>query len=733
MHPFRPATTDDESTRTPASRHGTLVARWFSLKTRTIGFVLLTCLILVGLDAVHMWDDRFRAIEKAQDETANLARSLAQNADDTIEAADASIVGLVERLEQRDGASPEDLQQFRKIMAVRTASHPTLADLIICDDAGNRLASASPASPLDRCVADREYVQHHRTHASHEPHLGPPMRGGTPGAWIVPVSRRFDHPDGSFAGVVIAAVDMAHFQNLYGTFEIGREGTILLALDDGTLLVRRPFVAAKIGSSMLSAPLFHDYLPRHATGIGTAEIEAPTGPVTRLVSYRRSDHYPLVVAATLAKDEVLADWRAEAWKHLIGAIVLVGTIGFFGLRLAAQIEKRQQAEKALRAEAEQLRVSEARLRESRQHLNRAQELAESGSFEHDIRTGQVTWSDNLYKIFGVDRTSFAVSRVSELVHPVDRARFDRSYRDHALGIATTAAEFRVIRPDGGCRTIIDECAARRDEHGADGILLGTVRDVTSAKAAEGRLRMLETQLHHSQKLEALGTLARGIAHDLNNALVPTIMMTEIVMKKHAEGSRERANLALALAGAMRAKDLVRRFLAFARKEKTEKHELDLATLVKEAMTTARASLPATIELVTVAESTPAIFGDSGQLCQAIGNLVTNAAHAIGDAPGKITATLRSADSGSQIELTVTDTGSGMDETTKQRIFDPFFTTKAVNEGAGLGLSIVHGIVVAHAGTIAVTSQLGRGSAFSITLPVAGQRQDDDAQAAPAAA
>jgi PAS domain S-box-containing protein len=397
------------------------------------------------------------------------------------------------------------------------------------------------------------------------------------------------------------------------------------------------------------------------------------------------------------------------------------------------ITTRKILEEALAAEAKQLRVSEARLRENRRHLTQAQELSESGSFEHDLRTGQVTWSDNLYTIFGVDNESFAASGIGEFIHPADAARFAASYRRQAAGIATTATEFRIVRPDEGCRTIIVEYAFRPGDYGAAGIVLGTVRDVTNAKAAEQRVRGLETQLHHSQKLEALGTLAGGIAHDLNNALVPTIVMTDIVMDSQAADSPERARLALAIAGARRAKELVRRILTFARKETTEKNWFDLASLVTEAMTMLRASLPATIEQVVLLEPIPAVFGDSGQLYQVIVNLVTNAAQAIDDESGKIAVRLRSVSDGSQIELTVADTGSGMDETTLERVFDPFFTTRPVNEGTGLGLSIVHGIVVAHGGTIAVTSQLGRGSKFNITLPVAGGCQERDAAGVPAAA
>jgi signal transduction histidine kinase len=261
---------------------------------------------------------------------------------------------------------------------------------------------------------------------------------------------------------------------------------------------------------------------------------------------------------------------------------------------------------------------------------------------------------------------------------------------------------------------------------SDGSSVGTWTDVTSIRAAEAERRELEAQLHHALKQDALGQLASGIAHDLNNALVPVLVMTEMAMEAQAVGSPERANLALAVQGARRSKELVQRILIFTRKEIAEKQELDFADVVHEAMTMLRAGLPSTIDLVVDIGSVSPIFGDPGQLYQVVINLVTNAAHAIGPDIGAISVRLHEDASGSPIILTVSDTGCGMDEETRAKIFDPFFTTKSVNEGTGLGLSMVYGTIVAHGGTIAVKSERGEGSTFTIVLPVLNEKPDHDA-------
>jgi signal transduction histidine kinase len=289
-------------------------------------------------------------------------------------------------------------------------------------------------------------------------------------------------------------------------------------------------------------------------------------------------------------------------------------------------------------------------------------------------------------------------------------------------------------------------ARREQQHRADGQIVDVIieplptggfttvlTDVTKERRAEEERRQLEMRLQHAQRVEALGTLAGGIAHDLNNSLVPILALANLLMRKFEEGP-ERRNLQLILQGASRARDLVKQILAFSRRDAL-KHELfDLAATVGEALQMLRASIPSSIRLDSDIAQVPPLLGDSGQLYQVLVNLITNAAQAIGERPGTIHVGLnqeRPGDAGSLcLHLSVGDTGCGIPPDVLERIFEPFFTTKDVGKGTGLGLSVVHGIITAHRGEIRVTSRPGAGTTFHIYLPVSGAGEDgaDSAEA-----
>jgi PAS domain S-box-containing protein len=380
----------------------------------------------------------------------------------------------------------------------------------------------------------------------------------------------------------------------------------------------------------------------------------------------------------------------------------------------------------------ELRATEQQLSRSQQHLALAQRACETGSVLRDNMTGVDEWSDELYRLLGLQRgvAKPAFSTFLPLVHKEDRPVLAAMRDAFRGGDRRPTSRFRIVRPDGQTRVMQTEVSPLSEEGQSTSRTLIIFRDVTELQAAEQRQRDLERQLGHAQKLDTLGTLAGGIAHDLNNTLVPIMALAKLTMRQLAEGSRERDNLATILRASERARDLVGQILAFSRNDAPTREPVDVAALLREALAMLRASLPATTQLVELIAAVPPVLGDAGQLHQVIVNLVVNAAQAIGGQMGTITVALDSerralpegAGIGSPLScahLSVRDTGCGMNEATLARIFDPFFTTKPVGEGTGLGLSVVHGIVARHGGDLTAESRPGRGTRFDVYLPARG--------------
>ncbi len=356
-------------------------------------------------------------------------------------------------------------------------------------------------------------------------------------------------------------------------------------------------------------------------------------------------------------------------------------------------------------------------RRMREHLMIAQSVAQTGSIEWDAATDALTWSGETFRILDFDPTG-GQPDLETFMRQVDERDRDKAPIPFDLlhrGETPPPVEYRYRTTGGGERIIFREFRLLPKADGTPERAIAILRDITELRHAERKRREAESQLLHAQKLESLGTLAGGIAHDLNNTLVPVIGITKMMRNKFPEASPQREQLDLILEGGERAKELVKQVLAFSRAEPSQKIALDLGAVLRDSLKLLRASLPSTIVLQERIEPVPQISADRAQMHQIILNLATNAAQAIGDHMGTIDVILTKA--GSSVRLTVTDTGKGMDDLTLRRIFEPFFTTKDVGEGTGLGLSVVHGIVSDHQGTISVTSEVGAGSRFDIEFPI----------------
>ncbi|MDO8422075.1 MAG: PAS-domain containing protein [Parvibaculum sp.] len=254
------------------------------------------------------------------------------------------------------------------------------------------------------------------------------------------------------------------------------------------------------------------------------------------------------------------------------------------------------------------------------------------------------------------------------------------------------------------------------------VVLAAVRDLTQRHKVEEMLR-------RAQKMESLGTLAGGIAHDLNNVLVPIMGLTEFSISTLPPERKERKMLEDVLRSADRAKELVAQILSFSRQESVSLSDLDLGQATKAAVKLISAAVPPNILLeVDIGSEELHIRGNETQIHQVIMNLVNNAVQALGVDQGKIWVTLYAdtlstpeaisigLPAGAYACLSVVDTGSGIDDAILERIFDPFFTTKNVGEGTGLGLSIIHGIVGSHGGAIKVINVEGKGARFDVYFP-----------------
>ncbi len=278
--------------------------------------------------------------------------------------------------------------------------------------------------------------------------------------------------------------------------------------------------------------------------------------------------------------------------------------------------------------------------------------------------------------------------------------------------------------------------AIKDHHTGKAQFFANVsRDITERKRAEGDKDKLQEQLRQAQKMEAIGTLAGGVAHDFNNTLAGIMAYTELSLLQNQENTILHSNLEKVLQAAERGKALVKQILAFARPAIQEYKPLDIGLAVAETHKFLRSALPATIEIrYNLQVKSGTISADPIQIQQVLVNLCFNAAYAMRDKAGvlEINLTEENLDPkdmvtypelkpGAYLRLTISDTGHGIDQENIDRIFDPFFTTKEAGEGAGMGLSIVHGIIKNHDGAIRVESTPGKGSTFEILLPRAKEK------------
>ena len=409
------------------------------------------------------------------------------------------------------------------------------------------------------------------------------------------------------------------------------------------------------------------------------------------------------------------------------------------------------------------------LREGEVRLRTALKAGNLGPWEFDVETQILRLSPDFQHAHGPEGGGpggeLTLEAFLDSVHPKDRDRITSAFQQSAAAGDDYAIEFRRRWPDGTVRWIDARARMVRDELGTPLRLIGLSSDITERKAAaealqqsndrlERRVRertaqlqhahdellsqiaereRTEEQLRHMQKLESIGELTGGVAHDFNNLPAAVIGNLELLRKRAASDPSADRLIDGALQGAQRGAALTQRLLAFARRQALETRPVDLAALVQGMANLLRRSIGPTIELeLDLPQALPAVLVDGNQIELALLNLAVNARDALPEG-GKVTIQLRHCQAtapapdlaaGDYICLGVADSGMGMDPDTLKRAIEPFFSTKGIGKGTGLGLSMVHGVAQQLKGALRLASEPGRGTLAELWLPVAAEQAID---------
>lgn len=676
-----------------------------TLETIVIATFVALAVLLVGFWIWMVITARDERLDDTKIKVENLVRTMATHAQRSIEAADILLTDVVERV-QHDGFNSSNLERLTQHLERQVGEVDTFAAFAAIDSAGTVRASSTPAmAPLK--VDDRDYFRFHRGQVEQGLYIGKPITGRGTGRHIFPVTRVIRTPDGQFEGVAFGGMWADAFQKYYDTLDTGRLGVMRLALEDGTILIRKPYNAQNVGRNIIRDSQSSYLRERDAGALRTI---SPVDGIVRWTSIRTLPKFHLVVAASLSEAEELVSWRQETIQQsfiVLGILLLMSAFCTF---LVSEIRYRHRMQISQEETVAQIRAitdnqptlisyvdADVKIR----FINKTGELW-YGKPACDIVGMNITQAENCPPPL-VERGSL-LSR-----HPV---RYEQLWR----GI------------DGNQRSIEGLMVPDLDPDGEPRGYYIFATDVTERRLAEGQLRQ-------AQKMEAVGQLTGGVAHDFNNLLTVILGNSEILASELPKDSHLRALADMTAAAAQRGADLTHRLLAFARRQMLAPKSIDVNELVAHMDGLIRRTLSEDIEIELVrGAGLWEALADPAELESALLNLCINARDAM-TGGGRLT--IETANTwldqnyaeqhtevrpGQYVMIAVSDTGTGISPEDIDRVFEPFFTTKETGKGTGLGLSMVYGFIKQSNGHVKIYSELGQGTTVKMYLPRADKSE-----------
>ncbi len=678
-----------------ASRHAPPWRRL--LGARALRAVLAVELLVALAVAFGLWSLRRQTLDGELRMLASLSAAMAAQADGTLDLAAATLRTTLD--EQAGGLLQAGSAASQALLHQRAAALPRFRAL--------RLVDAGGSGP----AGDDGVLR-----------VGAPGLSGTDGQPAVNVSMARGGTAGH--GPVAAQLE-ADPEFLDGDFQ-----RIAPTPDTALAIYRRDRELVSDGPGDGSAQLLPgsamDGLWLDADPQRPRLLQLPDGR-RRLVAAHLLQRYPLMVVVTRDAGAALAEWTEQAW--------LVAAFAASALAVTLLLTLRNAREQALR------QASEAALAAEQARAVRAFQAAQEGHWEWNPLSGETHLSPRMKELLGVARDATLPGGDAVLdqgpLHPDDLPALREAFAAHQQGRTPVFdSSFRVRHADGRWHHVRARGHAWRDAAGQAQLFSGTAVDITDEVEGREQRQRLEAQLQRASKLEALGTLAGGVAHDFNNILASVIGYGELARDAAAPASAQARQLDQVLQAGQRGKQLVERILAFSRGTPRAHTVFLLAPVVEEVLQLLAAALPAGVELQSeLAAPGAAIRGDPTQLYEAVMNLCTNGLQALQGRPaGSLRVALHTEERtqpetlfettlapGRYACLAVSDNGAGITPEVMARLFEPFFTTRqgpGPQRGTGLGLAVVHGVVADLGGAIDVRSQPGQGACFTLYFPLA---------------
>jgi PAS domain S-box-containing protein len=694
-------------------------ARRLAGANAVIAGVCLTVITLMWVAVIAQARfERREAAAAAIERNANLAIAFEEFTVRTIDGA-AAVANYIRREYARSGAAID----IPGLIADGTIKAGAFAAISIVDERGHLVATsfeAVPGGPLT--AADRPHFTVHIPRDTGKVFVGQPILSRLTGRATIPISRRITKADGSFGGIVSVQIEPTRFTEFYGDATVRAADVIGLVGLDGITRARRVGRQNSAGESVEGGRLLAEQAVRP---VGSIIAPGRLDGVMRIYSYRTVRDYPLVVTVGAAEHDVMLPSSQRRVRNYVGAGLVSAMMAFFAGLLMTALARQKRTVGKLEQTMADLEAVHGRLAEQASLLDKAQDAIIVRDLGHRI----TYWNKSAERLYGWTAGE-VLGTVARGLQP-DPSAFDEATR-RVLEHGDWMGELSQVGKDGRRLTVESRWTLVKDDAGQPAAVLVINTDITERTK-------LEQQFLRAQRLESIGTLAGGIAHDLNNVLTP-IMMSIAMLTEHEQDPERLDTLKTLEASARRGADMVQQVLTFARGVEGRRVQVEIGDVMHDVERIVNDTFLKNIDVrTTIPPGLWTVTGDPIQLHQVLLNLSVNARDAMPTggslALSAANVTLDEAFAGGNIDakagpyviLQVQDSGTGIPRETIDRIFEPFFTTKDVSKGTGLGLSTSLAIVKSHGGFIRVESEPGAGATFSVYLPAQAAAKPDTAR------